>query len=94
MKVRNINGINSNACYCKNWLTHWETFSCEKSSKCVEKTCTQDASVGAHVQKQDLNDGKWYIVPLCDHHNNQRGNELELYRLPKLVSANVSVTCG
>lgn len=93
MKVRNIKGTSDNTCKCTSWLAHWEKFSGQKAGLCSEKSCLNTATVGAHVQKDDLTDRSWYIVPLCDGHNKQ-ASELELWHEPTLVSANVSKTCG
>ncbi|USE34577.1 hypothetical protein [Endozoicomonas sp. SCSIO W0465] len=94
VRVRNINGTSDHDCRCGSWLKHWELFSKEKASLCVEESCTNEATVGAHVQKISSYDNDWYIIPLCKHHNNLRGEEIELYGSPTLVSANVSETCG
>ncbi|EGR5566937.1 hypothetical protein CES77_17880 [Vibrio cholerae] len=93
MKVRNINGTSDNKCECTSWLAHWEKFSGKKAGTCVEKTCTENAVVGAHVQKDSSTDKSWYIIPLCQSHN-KKADEMELYGSPTLVSANVSQTCG
>lgn len=92
MKVKNINGTSDNDCTCKGWLTHWENFSGKKAGMCVEKSCTNNATVGAHVQK-DSADRSWYIIPLCAIHNKQ-ADEVELFGTPVFVSANVRETCG
>lgn len=93
MKVTNINGTSDNSCKCDSWLAHWEKFSGRTAGLCVEKTCTEAAAVGAHVQKDSSTDKAWYIIPLCKKHN-KAADELELYGSPVLVSANVSQTCG
>ena len=43
--------------------------------------------VGVHVQKDDVNDMSWYIVPLCSSHNKSTG-VLETMESVKFVSAN------
>jgi len=48
--------------------------------------------MGAHVQKADSSDAKWYIYPLCSAHN-QSTAELEVLDAYKLVSANKKETC-
>lgn len=93
MKATNINGTSDNTCKCTSWKAHWEKYSGEKFGTCVEKTCLNDATVGAHVQKEGSDD-HWYIIPLCDTHNGKHGETLELYQTPKFVSANVAETCG
>lgn len=92
MKVKNINGTSDNSCKCTSWLAHWEKFSGTKAGTCAEKSCLSQATVGAHVQKQ-VTDMAWYIIPLCATHN-KKAAEIDLYGDPKLVSANVSQTCG
>ena len=93
MKVKNINGTSGNSCKCVSWLKHWEKFSGEKAGTCVELTCMENATVGAHVQKHGSKDNNWYITPLCQKHNKQT-YEMELPGSSTLVSANVSETCG
>lgn len=93
MLVRNINGTSPYTCNCGSWLAHWKKFSGQTiSSFCSEKSCTNTDLVGAHVQKTG-NDDSWYIVPLCNKHN-QKTSTLEISDSVKLVSANRAVTCG
>ena len=54
MKVHNINGTSDNKCKCGSWEAHWEKFNERKRSwpkYCSESSCTESATVGAHVQK-------------------------------------------
>ena len=97
MKVKNINGTSDNTCKCGSWLEHWKKFGggsvptyCSES----ESTCIQKPEVGAHVQKDSSTDNSWYIIPLCNTHNSQTGKTLKVNDDVKLVSANVSETCG
>jgi hypothetical protein len=92
-KVKNINGTSDNTCKCGSWLRHWEIFSNQKASFCSESACTKGATVGAHVQKSDSTDNKWYIVPLCGDHNALKGQEIYISDYTILVSANKSETC-
>jgi len=95
MKVVNINGTSDKTCKCGSWLEHWKNFSGQAlSTYCPEKTCTQKPEVGAHVQKDSSSDKSWYIIPLCKRHNGETGKSLEVSDSIKLVSANVSNTCG
>jgi hypothetical protein len=95
MKVKNINGTSDNTCKCGSWLKHWENFSGQTlPTYCPEKSCTQKPEVGAHVQKDSFTDNSWYIIPLCKKHNGETGKSLEVSDNIKLVSANVSSTCG
>jgi len=93
MRVKNIEGTSQNACKCGSWLDHWKKFSRQALPQhCSEKSCTKKPEVGAHVQK-DSSDTSWYIVPLCNGHN-QKVASLELVDSVALVPANVSLTCG
>ena len=93
MKVKNINGTSQNKCTCGSWLKHWEKFSGKKVDYCGESSCTEkDQLVGAHVQKADSSDKKWYIIPFCKKHN-ASSEELEIYNNYSLVSANKKETC-
>lgn len=95
MKVRNINGTSQNTCKCGTWLEHWKNFSNQSlPSHCVEKSCYQKPMVGAHVQKDNSSDNNWYIIPLCNSHNNETGKSLDIMDGTVLVSANVAETCG
>ena len=95
MKVNNINGTSQNTCKCGSWLDHWKKFSGqEPPTYCPEKSCTQKPEVGAHVQKDSSYDTGQYIVPFCKGCNGKTGNSLEISDSVKLVSANVSETCG
>lgn len=95
MKVKNINGTSDSTCECGSWLDHWKKFSGQSlPTYCSEKTCTKKPEVGAHVQKDNSTDSNWYIVPFCNTHNLETGKSLEIVDSVKLVSANVSETCG
>ena len=95
MRLSNINGISDKACTCGSWLKHWEKFSGQSvTTFCPQTTCVQRALVGAHVQKGNSGDSNWYIVPLCATHNGKKGQSLDISDSVKLVSANVSNTCG
>ena len=94
MKVRNINGTSDNDCKCGSWISHWEKFSEQSTDFCQADGCLNKNPIGAHVQKGGSStDQSWYIYPLCDAHNKHVG-ELEVSDRYKLVSANVSNTCG
>ena len=71
MKIRNINGTSDTKCKCGSWLKHWENFSGQAvPSFCPVSACLNKDLVGAHVQKGGSStDQKWYIYPLCAHHN-------------------------
>lgn len=101
MKVRNINGTSDNKCKCGDWLKHWQKYgggiTTILTSSCSVQGCMSPAQVGAHVQKDGLGGfgaDEWYIVPMCRSHNAQKGGALIIDDSVKLVSANVSKTCG
>jgi hypothetical protein len=92
MKIKNINGTSQTKCACGSWLKHWENFSSQKVTFCPATECLNKDLVGAHVQKADSSDSKWYIYPLCSAHNQWTGI-LEVSDSYKLVSANKKETC-
>jgi len=95
MKVKNINGTSQKTCKCGSWLDHWKNFSGQSlPTYCPAVGCLEKAEVGAHVQKDSPTDSSWYIVPLCKKHNAETGKSLDIGDWVKLVSANVSETCG
>lgn len=94
MKVRNINGTSANTCKCGSWLNHWKKFSHQSlPATCPVIGCWEPPEVGAHVQKDNSTDKSWYIIPLCKKHN-AKADSLTVSDSIKLVSANVSNTCG
>lgn len=94
-KVRNINGTADNVCRCGSWLEHWKSFSRQQvPTACPEATCLDRPEVGAHVQKEDTDSDKWYIVPLCRRHNALTGKTISICDAVPLVSAAVADTCG
>lgn len=95
MRVKNINGTADNTCRCDSWLNHWEKFSGQSIPKiCPETNCPEVPQIGAHVQKDSNTDRNWYIVPLCQAHNNKKGESLYITDDVRLVSGNVSETCA
>lgn len=94
VKVKNINGTTEHDCSCGSWLKHWSKFAWQDvPGTCPEITCFNPPEVGAHVQKDDHEDRRWYIVPLCIEHNGKTGQALIL-KDTTLVPANVQGTCG
>ena len=77
-KVKNVNGSSrfvSPAGY-NTWLDYWEAKSGKTACVCSTTSCYQFGRsnlVGAHVQKVNSTDNKWYIVPLCRGCNNRTG---------------------
>lgn len=92
MQIKNINGTSQTTCQCGSWLNHWETFSGKTANYCQEVKCRNKDLIGAHVQKANSSDSKWYIIPLCNSHN-QSKRELEVSSNTPLVSANKNETC-
>jgi len=73
-KVKNLNGTSDNDCpKCGTWLKHWEKLSGKTADECA--CCSQKATVGAHVQKAESDNNKWYIVPLCKKCNGKSSTE-------------------
>lgn len=94
MKVKNVQGTSDKSCSCGSWLNHWKRFSGKAIPIVCATACTDDATVGGHVQKVGSSDTGTYIVPLCDKHNQTtEAMEINESKTP-LVSANVSQTCG
>jgi hypothetical protein len=79
MKVRNVNGTSQRSCSCGSWLKHWENHSHEKAAFCSRMYCGAKATDGAHVQKDNIYDKGWYIIPLCHSCNMELGKELLVY---------------
>jgi hypothetical protein len=93
--VRNVSGTSDDACACGSWLTHWAKFGGQTIPNwCPEVNCVSKTEVGAHVQSATPGDDRWYIVPLCREHASQVGQDVTISDAIRLVSANVSETCG
>jgi hypothetical protein len=92
--ITNINGTSDTTCKCGSWLKHWQNFSRQSlPSTCPVLGCFQSDLVGAHVQKANSLNQKWYIIPLCKGHNASSSN-LTVSDSVNFVSANKSETCG
>lgn len=92
MKIKNINGTSSTTCSCGSWLRHWEKFSGQNTQSCPAADCGKRDLVGAHVQKAESSDNKWYVYPLCKAHN-QHAGILNVSDSFVLVPANRQETC-
>jgi len=90
MIVTNVAGTAQASCCCGSWLNHWEKLSGQATMFCVERTCTSKDLVGAHVQR--LGDSAWYIIPLCNKHN-QTASSIDVLDSTAFVSANKATTC-
>ena len=94
MKITNINGTSDTNCKCGSWLNHQINYSGQTlPPTCPVLGCYKKPELGAHVQKANSSDRKWYIIPLCTSHNSASGT-LEVIDSIKLVSANKNETCG
>jgi hypothetical protein len=70
-KVYNVNGSSRFPApngY-SSWLEYWERYTGTKAYYCSSTDCRNSATVGAHVQKADGFDKRYYIVPLCSSCN-------------------------
>ena len=67
MKVKNIKGTNRyrDPYGHESWIDYWckHRYKIYVCASCGNGYCHD--LVGAHVQKVNSNDNKWYIVPLC-----------------------------
>lgn len=78
-KVKNLNGTADRLPVgCCSWLDFWEKKTGKKIDKCSRRGCAKKATDGAHVQKADSDDRRWYIVPLC-HECNMKPSSEEFY---------------
>jgi hypothetical protein len=94
MIIWNINGTGQKKCNCGSWFKHWEKFSEQTAIFCPVINCLEVDLEGAHVQRNGSEDKNLYIFPLCRIHNADKGHSLEVSNIYKLVSANISETCG
>lgn len=69
--VRNVKGREPDPpkCGCGTWIKHWENNSKAPLSYCCATGCFQKAEVGGHVQRLDIDDNSWFIIPICGDHN-------------------------
>lgn len=79
-KVKNVNGSGrfTPPYGYSSWLEYWEVQTGRTASVCGAYGCSNEDLVGAHVQKSDSSDNKWYVTPLCRSCNN-RTDEFEVY---------------
>jgi hypothetical protein len=78
-KVKNVSGSSrfTPPSGYSSWLDYWEKQTGGKRFICGATDCSKKDLVGAHVQKIDSSDKKWYITPLCKTCN-QRTDELNV----------------
>ena len=79
-KVKNVNGSGRYTAPTgySSWLNYWEVQTGRKVSECGALGCGGRDLVGAHVQKANGYDNRWYVTPLCRLCNN-RTDEFEVY---------------
>lgn len=72
-KVKNVNGSGrySPPEGYTSWLDYWEKQTGKRVHICGAMDCNGTDLVGAHVQKADSYDNKWYVTPLCKACNNR-----------------------
>lgn len=90
-KVKNLNGTDGNTPGSKGyatWKEFWEGETGKKFSTCSCSGCNASAKVGAHVQKYNVADNKWYIVPLCISCNVSKKDQVFEVRDSDLVAIN------
>lgn len=92
-KIKTIKDPENKTCRCGNWLNHYKNFGPRIVRLCVVKECTGHELTGAKVQKQDSEDEKIYIIPLCTTHAESK-DELEIYDSIPFVSSDTKKTCG
>ena len=89
VEVKNLNGTSGRVPNgATTWKEFWENETGRKFGMCSCKDCTSRADVGAHVQKSDSTDHKWYIVPLCKADNNKASWEHFEVKAADLVPVN------
>ena len=79
MRVKNVIGsgrFSAPAGY-RSWLDYWEKKTGSKAFFCSASNCFSSNLVGAHVQKANSTDNRWYIIPLCSSCN-QRTDTFEV----------------
>jgi hypothetical protein len=95
MTVRNLQEVShSPTCGCKTWLQHWENNSGKNAKTCSALDCSQAAEVGGHVQKRNVNDDSWYIIPICKGCNGKHGQEYEVKADTTFVTVAGTNQCG
>ena len=55
------------------WLDYWKAITGKNPYVCSASGCLKTDLVGAHVQKANSKDQRWYIVPLCSSCNQRTG---------------------
>ena len=92
MEVKNRNRTTGLSCRCGSWIAHWRNFTRQTATRCRAVGCGRTDIVGAHVIKCNSNDGRTFIVPFCNYHNQQEGC-IDINSGTDLVPANRNNTC-
>jgi hypothetical protein len=91
-KWRNKKGTRERKCSCGTWKNHWLKFSGSSwPLNCSVEGCLNISELGGHIICDEDTHEK--IVPMCSSCNSKE-TEFYLKNGTKLVSANVSDTCG
>ena len=94
MKVINLQEEpHSPTCSCNSWLEHWEKNSVKKAGICSALNCSKNAEVGGHVQKINVSDDSWYIIPICKSCNGKLGEEYEVKTDTTFISVHETNQC-
>ena len=73
------------------WIEYWEDATGKQASRCHVVNCNvvgREKLVGAHVEKADRFEYKWYIVPICKGHN--KSND-EFYVYDALMPVSITL---
>ncbi len=73
--VRNISQILKSEQSKKNWFSYWCFYKKNESVCCSRLNCSNDASLGALVEKTPTNNGTMYVIGLCKEHGMNIHNE-------------------
>ena len=90
IRVKNLNGTadNGRPFGYLSWKNYWERKKGKPFGICSCTGCFERAEVGAHVLIDSTTDNRWYIVPLCIHHNVSNKNQVFTVNEADLVEAN------
>jgi hypothetical protein len=87
MRVINLNGSKGIACVSGSWLARWERITGQSAFLCFVKDCINTPFSGGLVQKDNMLDGNWYIVPLCKECAKKTHADLDIWDSAVLVCA-------
>lgn len=90
--VRNVegtSGLRPPFGFGQSWISYWQKFTGNHRTTCAHLGCSNQATVGAHVEFLDqLGPRGIYIVPLCSSCNNWRnGDQMTIDSRTALVEA-------